>query len=77
MPSKQVQKFSCQECGMVEGKDRPEFHPHALCLLVKARGDDTDAAREDFAFIIRAARTKEPATRAMVDRFLSQVKRRA
>lgn len=68
-------KLGCQECGMVEGKDRPEFHPHALCLLVKARGGDTDAARQAMAFIIRAARSSEPVTRAMVDRFMGQVTR--
>jgi len=65
----------CSTCGMVQGKERPEFHPHALCLLVKARNGDTDAARSDMAFIIDAARTQEPATRAMVDRFMRQVKR--
>lgn len=68
-------KLGCQECGMVEGKDRPEFHPYALCLLVKARNGDTDAARSDMAFIIGAARTTEPSTRAMVGRFMDQVKR--
>lgn len=70
-------KVGCGDCGMVEGKEQPEFHPHALCLLVKARGGNTDAAREDMAFIIRTARTSEPAPRAMVDRFMRQVKRDA
>jgi hypothetical protein len=68
-------KIGCQICGMVEGKDRPEFHPHALCLLVKARNGDTDKARSDAAFIIRAARSTDPSTRAMVNRFMAQVNR--
>jgi hypothetical protein len=66
----------CATCGMLGGEEQPEFHPHALCLLVKARNGDTDTARDDLAFIIGAARTKDPVTRAMVDRFMRQVKRR-
>lgn len=65
----------CATCGMLEGKETPEFHPHALCLLVKARDGDTTAARKDMAFIIGAARSSEPATRMMVDRFMRQVTR--
>lgn len=63
----------CTTCGMANCSG--EFHPHALCLLVKARKGNTLAAREDMEFIIRAARTDEPATRKMVDRFLRNVNR--
>lgn len=72
----QVEATGCATCGMLGGKEQPEFHPHALCLLVKARNGDTDAARSDLAFIIGAARTDDPVTRAMVDRFMRQVSRR-
>lgn len=43
----------CTTCGMANVSE--EFHPHALCLLVKARNGDTAKARSDMAFIIRAA----------------------
>jgi hypothetical protein len=68
-------KAACSICGMVQGKERPEFHPHALCPLVMARNGDTDAARSDVAHIITAARSDNPSIRAMVDRFMRQVKR--
>lgn len=75
---KQVQVSNeCTTCGMLLGAESPEFHPHALCLLVKARNGDTDKARIDMAFIIRAARAQEPGLKAMVDRFMGQVARRA
>lgn len=67
----------CATCGMLGGKEQPEFHPHALCLLVKARNGDTTGARSDLAFIIECARSSEPSTKAMVDRFLRQVNRDA
>lgn len=54
-----------------------EFHPHALCLLVKARDGDTVAARHDLAFILGAARSKEPVTVKRVDNFLAAAWRRA
>jgi hypothetical protein len=83
----------CATCGMLGGKEQPEFihnvylikksirrcgvypHPHALCLLVKAWDGDTTGARRDLAFIIDSARSKEPVTEAMIDRFLRQVDR--
>ncbi len=77
MVSDRTQTVGCAICGMVGGKEQPEFHPHALCQLVKARNGDTTAARKDMAFIIGASRSKEPATRAIVDRFLRQVDRNA
>jgi hypothetical protein len=52
-----------------------EFHPHALCLLVKARGGDTLAARKDLAFVMSAARSDEPATRYRVTSFIETVNR--
>lgn len=60
----------CTECGMANVSD--EYHPHVLCLLVKARGGDTTKAREDLAFVLEAGR--EPANlwlRSRVDTFLA------
>lgn len=67
------QREACSECGMADVG--AEFHPHALCLLVKARGGDTTAARKDMAFILGAARSNEPVTRKRVDNFLAAVNR--
>lgn len=68
-------KADCIECGMLGGREEPEFHPYALCLLVKARRGSTDQARRDIAFIIEAARSDDPWTKAAVDRFMRQVDR--
>jgi hypothetical protein len=68
-----VLKDHCMECGMlVEGA---EFHPHALCLLVKARGGDTVAARKDMAFVLRQARSDEPGVTRMINTFLRRERR--
>ncbi len=58
----------CSECGMANVAD--EFHPHALCLLVKARGGDTAAARSDMAFVLRAAQSPEAFTQQRISTFL-------
>jgi hypothetical protein len=71
MPDKEELKQvagPCPECGMAEVGS--EFHPHALCLLVKARNGDTIGARKDLAFVMRAARSKEPVTRRRVSSFI-------
>lgn len=73
MESREKQHEACTTCGMAEVGS--EFHPHALCLLVKAHGGDTSAARKDMAFILGAARSDEPFTRERVDNFLAAVNR--
>lgn len=54
-----------------------EFHPHALCLLVKARDGDTAAARSDMAFILVAARSEGPWLRSRIATFLANQRREA
>jgi hypothetical protein len=70
-PSSNPRNEACSECGMANVGN--EFHPHALCLLVKARGGDTTAARKDMAFILGAARSTEPFTQLRVSAFLKAV----
>lgn len=63
----------CTTCGMANVSD--EFHPHALCLLVKARGGDTTAARSDMAFIMRVTLSRDVNTKSRVAAFLSNQRR--
>jgi hypothetical protein len=63
----------CTTCGMANVGD--EFHPHALCLLVKARGGDTRAARKDLASVLATARKGDMWTQKRIDRFCMNVKR--
>lgn len=65
----------CTECGMADAFG--EYHPHALCLLVKARGGNTTAARQDMQAIIASARSNEPWVADRVNRFLANEGRRA
>lgn len=70
-----VAKGTCTECGMANVDD--EFHPFALCLLVKARRGDTAKARSDMARIIRAARSDEERTAHRVSTFIANQKKEA
>lgn len=63
----------CTTCGMADVGD--EFHPHALCLLVKARNGDTTAARSDLAFIIARARDGDQWAAKRINTFLANVLR--
>jgi hypothetical protein len=65
----------CTQCGMANvGK---EYHPYTLCLLVKARGGDTTAARQELASVIWAARSNDSWSQPRVDAFLKAVRKGA
>jgi hypothetical protein len=63
-----VAKGDCTTCGMANCDD--EYHPYALCLLVKARGGNTVAARKDMASIIENARSEDHWTATRVDNLM-------
>jgi hypothetical protein len=74
-PSSNPRNESCSQCGMANvGK---EYHPYTLCLLVKARGGDTTAARQEFAQVIQVARSNDSWLRRRVDEFLKAVSKGA
>lgn len=69
----------CQQCGMFIPA-AGEYHPFAMCQLVKARGGSTrtgatDAARLEVASILRDGRSEDPNTRRRIDEFLARVPR--
>jgi hypothetical protein len=63
----------CTTCGMANVSE--EFHPHALCLLVKARHGDTAKARSDLAFIIERSRDADTWVQQRIRTFLANTKR--
>jgi hypothetical protein len=66
---------ACSQCGMAcVGK---EYHPYMLCLLVKALGGDTTAARQELALMLQAGRSNDSWLRPRVDEFLKAVSKGA
>lgn len=63
----------CTTCGMVNVSE--EFHPHALCLLVQARGGDTAKARSDLVLLIELSRLDNTWTQERIETFLANTKR--
>jgi|GEM_PF-4999959 len=75
MPSSNPRNEDCSQCGMANvGK---EYHPYTLCLLVKARGGDTTAARQELASVLQAGRSNDSWLRPRVDEFLKAVSKGA
>lgn len=62
------QNTACTTCGMANVSD--EYHPCALCLLVKARNGDTTKARSDMGAILRAGRATDSWLSERVTTFL-------
>lgn len=61
----------CQECGMLI-EDPGEYHPWALCALMKA-GRGSLRARTNLYAVLLDARSTEPHMRSRVDEFLARV----
>jgi hypothetical protein len=74
-PEKQAEMSACAECGMADVGN--EYHPYVLCLLVKARGGDTTAARKDLVSVIDVARSEDSWLRSRVDALLKAVSKGA